>query len=145
MRKRRCAAMLGHRGCNDDAAHNGLIRATKSQSSRRNVLDVDADAVPAQRVRRVDRRDGHLDQAHDRQEGDGEPGVSARGAPSSNSAMRQQSSIVAPHGGSLTASTIARPGILKGSATLGSRATTAPELIKGTTSFTTGAGTRLRF
>jgi len=75
MQRRRCAAMLDHRGCNDDAAHNGLIRATKSQSSRRNVLDVYADAVPAQRVRRVDRRDGHLDQAHDRQEGDGEPGV----------------------------------------------------------------------
>jgi len=69
MQRRRCAAMLDHRGCNDDAAHNGLIRATKSQSSRRNVLDVDADAVPAQRVRRVDRRDGHLDQVHDRQEG----------------------------------------------------------------------------
>ena len=56
-----------------------LVRATKSQSSRRNVLDVDADAVPAQRVRRVDRGDGQLDQAHDRQDGDGEPGVSARG------------------------------------------------------------------
>ena len=27
---------------------------TKSQKSRRNVLDVNADAVPAQRVRRVD-------------------------------------------------------------------------------------------
>jgi hypothetical protein len=56
-----------------------LALATKSQSSRRNVLDVDADAVPAQRVRRVDRGDGQLDQAQDRQEGDGEPGVSARG------------------------------------------------------------------
>src|SRR6516164_4733346 len=67
------------------------------------------------------------------------------GAPSSNSAMWQQSSIVAPQGGSLTASSIARPGIAKGSATLGSRATTAPELIKGTTSFTTVAGTRLVF
>jgi hypothetical protein len=31
--------------------------ATKSQKSRRNVLDVDANAVPAQRVRRVDRGD----------------------------------------------------------------------------------------
>jgi CheY-like chemotaxis protein len=37
------------------------------------------------------------------------------GAPRSNSTMRQQSSIVAPHGGSLTASSIARPGIAKGS------------------------------
>jgi hypothetical protein len=41
------------------------------------------------------------------------------GAPSSSSAMRQQSSIVAPSGGSLTASAIARPGSAKGSATLG--------------------------
>src|SRR5258708_15960612 len=32
--------------------------ATKSQKSRWNVLDVDADAVPAQRVRRVDRGNG---------------------------------------------------------------------------------------
>jgi hypothetical protein len=39
------------------------------------------------------------------------------GAPSSNSAMRQQSSIVAPHGGSLTASTIARlTGVTEGGA-----------------------------
>ena len=58
----------------------GLIRATTSQSSRQNVLDVDANAVPAQRVRRVDRGDGQLDQADDRQDGDGEPSVSARGA-----------------------------------------------------------------
>src|SRR5207344_2156791 len=54
-------------------------RTTKSQSSRLNVLDVDADAVPAQRARRVDRGDGQLDQAPNRQDGDGEPRVSARG------------------------------------------------------------------
>jgi len=47
------------------------------------------------------------------------------GAPSSSSAMRQQSSIVAPSGGSLTASSIARAGILRGSATLGSRLQTS--------------------
>jgi len=66
------------------------------------------------------------------------------GAPRSNSAMRQQSSIVAPSGGSVTASIFARPAVA-GSATLGSRATTAPELIKGRTSFAIGARTRLRF
>ena len=38
-----------------------------------------------------------------------------------------------------------RPRSVAGSAMLGSRATTAPELIKGRTNFTTGAVTRLRF
>jgi hypothetical protein len=33
---------------------------------------------PAQRIRRVDRGDGHPDQAQDRQEGDGERGLSPR-------------------------------------------------------------------
>src|SRR5229473_6445552 len=60
-------------------SHIPSTLATKSQSMRRNVLDVDADAVPAQRVRRVDRGDGQLELAHDRQDGDGERGVSARG------------------------------------------------------------------
>src|ERR1700687_3607474 len=60
-------------------SHIPSTLATKSQKSRRNVLDVDADAVPAQRARRVDHGDGQLEQAHDRQDGDGEPGVSARG------------------------------------------------------------------
>ena len=55
------------------------ISTTKWYSSRRNVLDVDANAVPAQRIRRVDSGDGQLDQAQDRQEGDGERGLSARG------------------------------------------------------------------
>jgi len=55
------------------------ISAAKRYSSRRNVLDVDANAVPAQRIRRVDSGDGQLDQAQDRQEGDGERGLSARG------------------------------------------------------------------
>src|SRR5688500_1495621 len=63
------------------------------------------------------------------------------GAPSSNSAMRQQSSIVAASGGSVMTSTLASAG----SETLGSRATTAPMLIKGRMAFTTGAGLRLIF
>jgi hypothetical protein len=37
-----------------------LLTPPNHQSSRRNVLDVDADAVPTQRVRRVDRGDGQL-------------------------------------------------------------------------------------
>ena len=31
MRKRRCAAMLGHRGCNDDAAHNDHISSPEGK------------------------------------------------------------------------------------------------------------------
>jgi len=34
MRKPRCAAMLGRRGCNDDAAHNGLDRAASDGPRR---------------------------------------------------------------------------------------------------------------
>jgi hypothetical protein len=41
-------------------SHIPSTLATESQKSRRNVLDVDADAVPAQRARRVDRGDGQL-------------------------------------------------------------------------------------
>src|SRR6476660_3208752 len=52
------------------------------------------------------------------------------------SPMRQQSSIVAASGGSIMGS-IWRAGIVMGSVTLGSRATTAPKLIKGWTNFTT--------
>jgi hypothetical protein len=61
-----------------------------------------------------------------------------------SSEMRQQSSMVAPSGGSLMTSGRPCRGAA-GSATLGSRATTAPELIKGRTNFRTGAVTRLRF
>jgi hypothetical protein len=106
---------------------------------------VDADAVPAQRVGRIDRGDRQLDQAHDCQEGNGEPDVCARGR--AQQQLRDAatiSSIVAPSAGCVTASTV-RPRSLAGSATVGSRATTAPELIKGRTSFATGARTRLRF
>src|SRR6185436_1740885 len=51
-----------------------------SQPSRLNVLDVNADAVPAQGVCRVDRGDGQVGEAPDRQVADGEPGLSAWGA-----------------------------------------------------------------
>jgi hypothetical protein len=46
--------------------------AAKAQKPRWKVLDVDADAVPAERVRRVDHGDRQLELAHDRQDGDGE-------------------------------------------------------------------------
>ena len=48
-------------GCiHKQPSHIPSTLATKSQKSRWNVLDVNADAVPGQRVRRVDRGDGQL-------------------------------------------------------------------------------------
>jgi hypothetical protein len=82
----------------------GLVRATTSQSSRQNVLDVDANAVPAQRARRVDRGDGQLDQADDRQDGDGEPSVSARGP--AQQQLRDAATIV--HSGCVSRSALVR-------------------------------------
>ena len=41
-------------------SHIPSTLATRSQKSRRNVLDVNADAVPGQRARRVDRGDRQL-------------------------------------------------------------------------------------
>jgi hypothetical protein len=35
MQRRRCAAMLDHRGCNDDAAHNDHILALITRGTRR--------------------------------------------------------------------------------------------------------------
>ena len=35
MQRRRCAAMLGHRGCNDDAAHNDHIPRPNHHGARR--------------------------------------------------------------------------------------------------------------
>src|SRR5262249_39188257 len=80
LRGGRCAALaLSTRGLAlFSPALSALTR--NDQSSRRNVvLDVDADAVPAERVRRVDRRNGQVGrQAGNREEADGEAGVSAR-------------------------------------------------------------------
>src|SRR5690349_20097005 len=60
-----------------DAARLGAL-SSSAQPLRRNVLDVDADPVAGQRIRRVDRGDRQLERACDRQDGDGERGVSAR-------------------------------------------------------------------
>jgi hypothetical protein len=54
---------------------NPSALGTKSQKLRRKVLDVDADAVPIEGVRRVDHGDGQLELADDRQDGDGGRGV----------------------------------------------------------------------
>ena len=53
--------------------------AAQAQKPGRKVFDVDADAVSAQRVGRVDHGDGQLELAHDREDGDGERSLSARG------------------------------------------------------------------
>ena len=53
--------------------------AAQAQKPGRKVFDVDADAVSAQRVGRVDHGDGQLELAHDREDGDSERSVSARG------------------------------------------------------------------
>src|SRR5262249_61891153 len=59
-------------------AFSALTRAT-AEGQRTKVHVVDADADPAQGVRGVDRRDGQVEEAPDRQVADGEPGLSARG------------------------------------------------------------------
>jgi hypothetical protein len=84
---------------------SALTRAT-SQAPRQNVLDVNADAVPAQGGRCVDRRDGQFEEAPDREIADRERRLSAWGPPSSNSAMWQQSSIVAASGGRVMSSPV---------------------------------------
>ena len=55
--------------------------AAKAQNPRGKIFDIDADAVPAERVRGVDDGDGQLERAHNRQNGDGERGVSAGARP----------------------------------------------------------------
>src|SRR5262245_8803408 len=46
MRKRRCAAMLGHRGCNDDAAHNDHIPRPDHDGARRTAAGAKNRAMP---------------------------------------------------------------------------------------------------
>src|SRR4051812_29162287 len=58
---------------------SALTRAT-SQAPRQNVLDVNADAVPAQGGRCVDRRDGQFEEAPDREIADRERRLSGWGA-----------------------------------------------------------------
>jgi len=58
---------------------SALTRAT-SQAPRQNVLDINADAVPAQSGRCVDRRDGQFEEAPDREIADRERRFSAWGA-----------------------------------------------------------------
>jgi hypothetical protein len=118
--------------------------AAKSENPLWKIFDVNADAISAEWVRRVDHGDCQLELAHDRQNGDGERTLSARRR--AQQQLRDAATIVhrRPQRGKFD--NVNRPSTKNsGSATLGSRATTAPELIKGRTNFKTGAVTRLRF